>query len=102
LGLADPAPTGQDLRALTGAVASAIMAGVVGQDHVITVPAGGQDLVPQTAVQALAAGWRDDPNTLPWLRQRATTDQHWTVRQAAVQALAAGWRDDPSGKPAAR
>ncbi|MGH3870987.1 MAG: HEAT repeat domain-containing protein [Pseudonocardiaceae bacterium] len=39
-------------------------------------------------MQALAAGWRDHPDTLPLLRERATTDPHWRVRQAAVQALA--------------
>jgi HEAT repeat protein len=46
-------------------------------------------------VAALAAGWRDDPDTLALLRERATTDQHEGVRWAAVEALAAGWRDDP-------
>ena len=50
-------------------------------------------------MQALAAGWRDDPATMPWLRERATTDQDEDVRRAAVQALAAGWRDDPATMP---
>ena len=58
--------------------------------------------VQEAAVQALAAGWRDDPDTLPWLRDRATTDQHGGVRQVAVQALAAGWRDDPDTGPLLR
>jgi HEAT repeat protein len=50
-------------------------------------------------VQALATGWREDPDTLPWLRERATTDENWAVRQAAVQALATGWREDPNTLP---
>ncbi|MDQ3762484.1 MAG: HEAT repeat domain-containing protein, partial [Actinomycetota bacterium] len=49
----------------------------------------------RAAVQALATGWHDDPNTAPLLRERATTDLDEEVRRAAVQALAAGWRDDP-------
>ncbi len=58
--------------------------------------------VRQAAVQALAAGWRDDPDTLPVLRERATTDPDGDVRQAAVQALAAGWRDHPDTLPLLR
>ena len=27
-------------------------------------------------MQAIAAGWAEDPDTLPWLRDRATTDNH--------------------------
>ena len=45
----------------------------------------------RTALQAVAAGWRDDPGTVTWLRDRAAADRHEDVRQAAVQALAAGW-----------
>ncbi|WP_416210409.1 HEAT repeat domain-containing protein [Frankia sp. Cr1] len=41
----------------------------------------------QAAVEAIAAGWHDDPATLPWLRDRATHDDHWAVRQTAVQAI---------------
>ena len=47
------------------------------------------------AVQELARGWKEDPDTLPWLKERATSDSEWNVRQAAVQELARGWKEDP-------
>jgi hypothetical protein len=47
------------------------------------------------AVLALAVGWRDDPDTLPLLKDRARSDTNDFVRIAAVQELAAGWKDDP-------
>ena len=49
----------------------------------------------RAAVQAIAAGWADDPGTLPLLRERATTDDNGDVRWAAVQAIAGGFADDP-------
>jgi hypothetical protein len=36
-------------------------------------------------VQALAAGWREDPDTLPLLRHLANADPHEYVRQAAAR-----------------
>ena len=48
-----------------------------------------------TAVQELARGWHDDPETLNIIKQRATTDEHCYVRMSAVQELARGWHDDP-------
>ncbi|MBG0568711.1 HEAT repeat domain-containing protein [Actinoplanes sp. NEAU-A11] len=42
----------------------------------------------QAAVRAIAAGWADDPGTLAWLRERATTDTDDDVRQTAAQAIA--------------
>ena len=47
------------------------------------------------AVAAFAATWKDDPETLPWLKQRAESDDHPVVQKAAVQELAHGWKDDP-------
>ena len=47
------------------------------------------------AVRELARGWKSDPGTLVWLKQRATEDAHEDVRQAAVQGLARGWKFDP-------
>ncbi|HEY9650829.1 MAG TPA: NACHT domain-containing protein, partial [Coleofasciculaceae cyanobacterium] len=44
------------------------------------------------AVAAVATTWKDDPDTLPLLKQRATTDDHEDVRGAAVQELARGWK----------
>ena len=51
------------------------------------------------AVAAVAATWKDDPETLPWLKERARTDDDWAVRSAAVQELARGWKDDPETLP---
>lgn len=46
------------------------------------------------AVAAVAATWKDDPETSPWLKQIAKFDNNWTLRQAAIQELARGWKDD--------
>ncbi|MCG7848051.1 MAG: HEAT repeat domain-containing protein, partial [ANME-2 cluster archaeon] len=51
------------------------------------------------AVLALAQGWHDDLDTLPWLKDRAVNDKDDTVRRAAVQALSQGWHDDPETLP---
>ncbi|MEG5068574.1 HEAT repeat domain-containing protein, partial [Microcoleus sp. B3-D2] len=40
-------------------------------------------------------GWKDDPETLPWLKQLAQSDENSAVRFAAVQELAWGWKDEP-------
>jgi hypothetical protein len=47
------------------------------------------------AVAAIATTWHDSPDTLPWLKQKAQSDDDSTVRQAAVQELAKGWKDEP-------
>ncbi|MEG3988767.1 HEAT repeat domain-containing protein, partial [Microcoleus sp. S28C3] len=44
-------------------------------------------------------GWKDDPETLPILKQRAQSDDDSNVREAAVQELARGWKDDPETLP---
>ncbi|MEG4958651.1 HEAT repeat domain-containing protein, partial [Microcoleus sp. K4-C2] len=51
------------------------------------------------AVAAIAATWKDDPETLPILKQLAQSDDNWHVRQAAVQEIARGWKDDPETLP---
>ena len=51
------------------------------------------------AVAAVAATWKDDPETLPWLKQRAQSDDNFAVRYAAVQELVGGWKDDPETLP---
>jgi len=53
------------------------------------------DEVRLAVVQALAAGWHDDPDTLPLLKDRAVNDENDEVRRAAVEAIAQGWHDDP-------
>ncbi|MEP6518697.1 HEAT repeat domain-containing protein [Microcoleus vaginatus] len=51
------------------------------------------------AVAAVAETWKDDPETLPILKQRAQSDDDSAVRRAAVQELARGWKDDPETLP---
>ncbi|MDY6938948.1 MAG: HEAT repeat domain-containing protein [Cyanobacteriota bacterium] len=51
------------------------------------------------AVSTLAEVWKDDPDTLPWLKDKARNDEDSDVRQAAVQELARGWKDDPDTLP---
>jgi predicted NACHT family NTPase len=47
------------------------------------------------AVAAVTVAWKDDPDTLGWLKSRATSDEDGSVRGAAVSALAAHFQDDP-------
>ncbi len=47
------------------------------------------------AVSAIAFTWKDDPETLPWLKQQAQSDDNWFVRSIAVKEIARGWKDDP-------
>jgi predicted NACHT family NTPase len=51
------------------------------------------------AVAAVTVTWKYDPETLPWLKQCALSDDYSAVRQAAVQELARGWKDDPETLP---
>jgi HEAT repeat protein len=51
------------------------------------------------AVAAVTATWKDDPETFPWLKQLAHSDDDGDVRVAAVQELARGWKDDPETLP---
>ncbi|HEY9909492.1 MAG TPA: HEAT repeat domain-containing protein [Thermosynechococcaceae cyanobacterium] len=47
------------------------------------------------AVQELARGWKDDPETLSILKTRAQSDENYAVRSTAVQELARAWKDEP-------
>ena len=51
------------------------------------------------AIYAVATTWREDPDTLPWLKSRAQSDENLEVRYMAVQQLARGWREDPDTLP---
>ena len=51
--------------------------------------------VRQAAVQELARGWKDDPETLPFSNNCAQSDDNSDVREAAVQELARGWKHEP-------
>ncbi|MEM8642183.1 MAG: NACHT domain-containing protein, partial [Cyanobacteria bacterium P01_G01_bin.54] len=49
----------------------------------------------QMALTKFSEVWRNDPDTLNWLKARAQTDENSFVRQAAVQELARVWKEDP-------
>jgi predicted NACHT family NTPase len=51
------------------------------------------------AVEAIATTWKDDPDTLPWLKTSALSADAWHVRRAAVEELARGWKDHPDTLP---
>ena len=51
------------------------------------------------AVEEIARGWKDDPETLPLLKQWAQSDDNSDVRRTAVQELARGWKHDPETLP---
>ena len=46
-------------------------------------------------VATIAAIWKDNGNTLHWLKDRATADNDGNVRRAAIEALASNFKDDP-------
>ncbi|MFN6571704.1 HEAT repeat domain-containing protein [Dendronalium sp. ChiSLP03b] len=47
-----------------------------------------------TAVASVATTWKDDADTLSWLKQLAIADDNEYVRRAALQELARGFKDD--------
>ncbi|MEO1144717.1 MAG: HEAT repeat domain-containing protein, partial [Cyanobacteria bacterium J06638_22] len=51
--------------------------------------------VRRTAVQELARGWKDDPDTLPLLKARIQSDINAQVREAAFAALSEDWKNEP-------
>jgi HEAT repeats len=51
------------------------------------------EFVRRTAVEELARGWKDDPDALPWLKDRAAREENELVRSVAVQELARGQKD---------
>jgi predicted NACHT family NTPase len=55
-------------------------------------------VVRRAAVQTLAKWWKDDSDTLPWLKSR-TRYGYWDVCRTAIQELARGWKNDPDTLP---
>ncbi|MBC1258167.1 HEAT repeat domain-containing protein, partial [Trichormus variabilis] len=51
------------------------------------------------AVTSVATTWKDDPETLTWLKQLATADEREYVRSVALQELARSFKDDPNTLP---
>ncbi|MCC5651387.1 hypothetical protein LC609_16410 [Nostoc sp. XA013] len=47
------------------------------------------------AVATVAVIWKDNSDTLHWLKDRATADDDENVRVAAIEALASNFKDDP-------
>jgi len=45
-------------------------------------------------LRELVQGWKDDPETLPLLKERVQLDEDGYVREGAVQELARSWKDD--------
>ncbi|MEQ8961598.1 MAG: HEAT repeat domain-containing protein, partial [Coleofasciculus sp. C2-GNP5-27] len=51
------------------------------------------------AITTIATTWKENPETLPLLKQRIQSDDIGYVRGVAVQELARGWKDDPDTLP---
>jgi len=51
------------------------------------------------AVTAIAITWKQDPDTLPLLKQLIQSDDNGGVQRAAIRELARGWKDDPDTLP---
>ena len=47
------------------------------------------------AVAAITTTWKDDPETLPWLKNLAYSYGNWDIQSTVVQELAREWKDDP-------
>jgi predicted NACHT family NTPase len=50
--------------------------------------------VRQQAVAVVADIWKDNKDTLPWLKERARSDETCAVCKSAVRVLARGWKND--------
>ncbi|NEQ69958.1 MAG: NACHT domain-containing protein [Symploca sp. SIO2D2] len=51
------------------------------------------------AVTAVATTWQDNPETLPWLKQLAESNESLDVQSAAVKEIASGWKKHPQTLP---
>ncbi|MBW4611070.1 MAG: HEAT repeat domain-containing protein [Hassallia sp. WJT32-NPBG1] len=51
------------------------------------------------ALQELTGGWKDEPDTLPMLKNLALSSSNNSVQATALQELARGWKDDPDTLP---
>jgi predicted NACHT family NTPase len=47
------------------------------------------------ATRLVADVWKDDPETLPWIKEQAKSNQNGAVRISAAQVLVEGWKEDP-------
>jgi predicted NACHT family NTPase len=46
------------------------------------------------AISAVSRVWRDDPDTLPWLKSLAQSDKDVVIQQLAKQEIGRGWKDE--------
>ena len=46
-------------------------------------------------MNAIAQGWKEDPDTLLFLKNRALQDENGNVRYAAVNAIIQNWKENP-------
>ena len=60
------------------------------------------NFVRSTAVEQIAQGWKQDPDTLPFLIGLAEKDENNFVRSTAVEQIAQGWKQDPDIFPLIR
>jgi thymidylate synthase ThyX len=51
--------------------------------------------VRKNALRVLARAWKNEPDTLAILKERAQSDEDEDVRHGAVEELARGWMDEP-------
>lgn len=56
-------------------------------------------VVRAAAIQELARGWKDHPETLPLLNRLIDSPDAWPVRDVAMQEFATGWRDEQETFP---
>jgi hypothetical protein len=52
-------------------------------------------LIRSQAIATIAKTWKNDPQTLPWLKILAHSNDSGEIRATAVEAIARGWPDDP-------
>ena len=50
-------------------------------------------------ISVIATIWKEDIETLPWLKACTQFTENWLVRRTAIYCLAEGWKDDPDTLP---
>jgi predicted NACHT family NTPase len=59
------------------------------------VEEGQGSYVSKQAVTLVADVWKDDPDTLPWIKEHAQSNKNEAVRVSALKDLLLGWEEDP-------
>jgi predicted NACHT family NTPase len=50
-------------------------------------------------ISVIATIWKEDIETLPWLKACTQFTENWHVQRTAIYCLAQGWKDDPDTLP---